>query len=167
MFLSQKWCRSSLLAKWKCYQKLMCCCLKCYYPVRGEGWGCFSSTLLHLQAALAPCLTQMNVTKQKIPTEMLWLPHRPCSPSDVVLSPVAPLAEEERALFALFAGVWPRAPSMEGLHLPGSKARQRNFQHVSQAPLTHTGWLQTLYFILSSPRPTTVDLPDDVTEPPF
>lgn len=115
-----------------------------------------------------PCLTQTNLVMQKILTEMLWLPHRSCSPSQLFSQPVAHLAERR---------------SVPCLHTCGRLVTGSQHGGASslrqQGPCTETysacvglllptqGWWQTLCFILRSPRPIRVDLTDDVTEPPF
>lgn len=139
MFLSQRRCRALLAFQMKMLQ-LMCCCLKCYHPVRGAGWGCFSSTLLLLAGCPVSTLKPNESCKAENPIEMLWLPHRPCSPSQVLSACGSPGREVECALVALFVGGWSRAPSMEGLHLSGSKARAQKLPaRVSGSSYPHRG----------------------------
>lgn len=70
-----------LLSGWKCYSRsemLPCCRYRWLMhrglggaqlpPLGGAGRRCFSSTLLHPRAALAPYLSEANLARQKTPT---------------------------------------------------------------------------------------------------
>lgn len=145
-----------LLSKWKCYswcavwnviilplQRGSCTGVSggAQLPsLGGEGRCCFSSTPLLPRAAPAPHLNKANLAKQKTPTYVACLPHRPCS----LLHPVVhvslwcPWQRSMPSLLALL-GDWSQTPSRERLCSPGSGTHTQKLQCLSQAPLTHAG----------------------------